>query len=149
MAVREPEPAAVIAGDVAPVLDANRAFYTALESRDAERMDALWSHGEDVACVHPGWHRLDGWEEISRSWRAIFANSRRWRVQPAEERAFVSGEIAVVLCVEVLEVSGGSGTPARMQATNVFRREEGVWRMVHHHASAMPEPGEEEEEPVN
>ncbi len=149
MPVREPEAAAVTSEDLVPVLAANRAFYAALESRDAARMETLWSHGEDVACVHPGWHRLDGWNEVERSWRAIFGNSRPWRVRPAEERAFLSGDLAVVLCVEVLEVSGAASAPARMQAANVFRRENGVWRMVHHHASPMPEPGEEEEEPVN
>lgn len=135
--------------DPSGALAANRAFYSALEERDAERMEALWSHGEDVACIHPGWHRLDGWEEVGRSWRAIFANSRPWRVHAEDERAFVSGEIAVVLCVEVLEASGASGEPARMQATNVFRLEEGGWRIVHHHASAMADAGAEEEEPVN
>lgn len=141
-------------GEVSPegasaVLEANRSFYAALEARDAARMEALWSHAGDVACVHPGWHRLDGWEEISRSWRAIFANSRAWKVHPEEERAFVSTDVAVVLCVEILEASGAAGEPARMQATNVFRREDGGWRMVHHHASAMPEAGEQEEETIN
>ena len=135
--------------DPSPVLAANRAFYAALESRDAAGMEAVWSHDDDVACVHPGWHRLEGWEEVSRSWHAIFANSRPWKVRPEEERAFVSGTVAVVLCVEVLEASGTSGEPARMQATNVFRRENGDWRIVHHHASPMPEAGEPEEETVN
>ncbi|HET9795047.1 MAG TPA: nuclear transport factor 2 family protein [Thermoanaerobaculia bacterium] len=54
-----------------------------------------------------------------------------------------------MLCVEILEASGAVGEPARMQATNVFRREDGGWRMVHHHASAMPEAGEQEEETIN
>ena len=40
--------------------------------------------------------------------------------------------------------------PARMQATNVFVREEGEWKMIHHHASASPDDsGEEEDEQVN
>ncbi|HKB71849.1 MAG TPA: nuclear transport factor 2 family protein [Thermoanaerobaculia bacterium] len=135
--------------DASGVIAANGEFYAALDSRDGARMEALWSHAEDVACIHPGWHRLDGWEDVSQSWRAIFANSRPWKVRAEEEHVFVSGEIAVVLCVEVLEASGASGEPARMQATNVFRLEEGAWRIVHHHASPMPEAGEEEEEPVN
>jgi uncharacterized protein (TIGR02246 family) len=149
MSTRERAPGTVSAEDAAAVLEANRAFYAALETRDAARMEALWSHGDDVACVHPGWHRLDGWEEILRSWRAIFANSRAWKVRPEEDRAFVSDDVAVVLCIEVLEASGAAGDPARMQATNVFRRENGEWRMVHHHASAVPEAGEQEEETIN
>jgi len=39
---------------------------------------------------------------------------------------------------------------ARMQATNVFLRRGGAWRMVHHHASASPSGDDEsEEETVN
>ena len=129
-----------------PVLEANRAFYGALERRDYSAMEDLWSHREDVACTHPGWHRLDGWTEVSRSWQAIFSNSRAWRVHPESERVFVSGEIAVVLCVEVLEAVGGQGDPARMQATNVFRDEGDGWRLIHHHASPMPEAGQDDEE---
>jgi ketosteroid isomerase-like protein len=132
--------------DAAPLLEANRAFYAALERRDPAEMEERWSHGEDVTCTHPGWHRLDGWEDVSRSWQAIFANSRAWRVHAEEEHAFVSGELGVVLCIEILQPVGGHGDPARMQATNVFRNEGGRWLIVHHHASPMPEAGEDEEE---
>ena len=130
----------------APALAANRAFYAALESRDPEAMATVWSHGGDVSCIHPGWHRLEGWDEISRSWRAIFASSRPWKVSVESERTFGSGAIAVVVCVEVLEAPGAAGEPARMQATNVFRAEENGWRMVHHHASPMADPGRDAED---
>jgi ketosteroid isomerase-like protein len=109
-------------------------------------MEEQWSHADDVTCTHPGWHRLDGWEDVSRSWEAIFANSRAWKVHPEEEHAFLSGDLGVVLCIEILQPVGGHGDPARMQATNVFRREEGRWRIVHHHASPMPEVGDDDEE---
>jgi ketosteroid isomerase-like protein len=130
----------------AALLEANRAFYAALESRDPSEMEAQWSHGDDVTCTHPGWHRLDGWEDVSRSWEAIFANSRAWKVHAEEEHEFLSGELGVVLCIEILQPVGGHGDPARMQATNVFRREEGRWRIVHHHASPIPEVGDDDEE---
>ena len=136
--------------EIARVLEANREFYAALERRNFGEMETCWSHGDDVACTHPGWHRLDGWEEVSRSWQAIFANSRPWRVRCEGERAIVDGELAVVFCLENLEAIGAQGDPARMQATNVFRRENETWKMVHHHASPMPEvEASEEEDTVN
>lgn len=134
------------AGDAAEVLAANRAFYAALEARDPEGMQTLWSHGDDVACTHPGWRRLDGPEEVARSWQAIFADSRAWRVHAEDERAFVAGGIGVVVCVEVLRPASGHADPARMQATNVYRREGESWKMVHHHASPMPEIEESAED---
>lgn len=132
--------------DEAAALEANRAFYEAMESRDFSAMERCWSHEDEVACIHPGWHRLEGWSEVARSWVAIFANSRPWRATAEDPRVSLSGDLAVVVCVERLETVGGEGEPARMQATNVFRRADGSWRMIHHHSSPMPELGSQEEE---
>lgn len=136
--------------DRADVLEANRAFYDALERRSLPDMESCWSHTEDVSCIHPGWHRLDGWIDVARSWQAIFSNSRAWKVAEEEVRVVASPELSAVYCVERLESVGGQGEPARMQATNIFRKEEGAWKLVHHHASPMPElEAPEEEESVN
>jgi ketosteroid isomerase-like protein len=136
--------------EVSRLLEANRSFYSALERRNFGEMEECWSHADDVACTHPGWHRLDGWDEVSRSWQAIFTNSRPWRVRCEGERAIVDGALAVVFCTENLEAIGGQGEPARMQATNVYRKENDAWKMVHHHASPMPEvEADEEEDTVN
>jgi ketosteroid isomerase-like protein len=133
------------------VSTANLAFYRALGARDLARMDTVWLHEDRVTCVHPGWHRLDGWSEVRRSWENIFANSRPWTVACEDVRVVIAGEIAWVLCVEVLRPFGLSGedAAARMQATNVFVRQDGVWRMAHHHASASPSAEEDEEETIN
>lgn len=129
---------------------ANHAFYRALGARDLHQMDEIWAVDDDVSCIHPGWHRLDGHDEVSRSWRAIFANSRPWRVSSENVRIFVAGSLAFVVCVEKLETIGGEGEPARMQATNVFRKAAGEWKMLHHHATPMPDvAADDEEEPVN
>ncbi len=132
---------------------ANRAFYEALRARDLAAMEIVWAHGADSTCVHPGWHRLDGWSEIRRAWQSIFANSRPWSVSCEDVRVRRMGDFAVVACVEVILPFGAreSSDAARMQATNVFVREDGAWRMVHHHASPAPGPDADEnsEETVN
>jgi ketosteroid isomerase-like protein len=133
------------------VAAANLAFYRALEARELSAMDLVWSRSEAASCVHPGWHRLDGWQEIRRSWENIFGSSRPWTVSCEDLRIIVRGEIAWVSCVEVIRPFGSTraDAAARMQATNVFMREEGgEWRMLHHHASASPED-ESEEESIN
>src|SRR5215813_312986 len=61
--------------DRAEVEEANQRFYRAFESLDLSEMDAIWAHGDHVACVHPGWRRLHGWEDVRRSWAAIFATN--------------------------------------------------------------------------
>jgi len=116
------------------VLEANTAFYAAFARKDAEAMDALWAREAPVACVHPGWEPLLGREAVLDSWRRILLGGGA----PPEircERAsvHVQGDWAWVVCVEVLP--GGV-----LAATNLFVREEGRWRMVHHHASPMAPP---------
>ncbi len=133
------------------VAAANLAFYRALEARELANMERVWVQEESVSCVHPGWHRLDGWPEIRRSWENIFANSRPWTVTCEDVRIWVSGDLAWVTCVEVITPFGGDEEvdAARMQATNVFGHVNGEWRMLHHHASASPNEGAEADEPVN
>ena len=89
------------------VADANLAFYRALEARDLETMARVWYHDESVSCVHPGWHRLDGWDEVERSWENIFTNSRPWAVSCEDIRIALAGDLAWVTCVEVIVPFGG------------------------------------------
>ena len=133
------------------VAAANLAFYRALEARSLSAIDLVWSHAATVSCTHPGWHRLDGWREIRRSWENIFESSRAWTVMCEDVRIGISGEIAWVSCVEVIRPFGSTRTDAaaRMQATNLFAREDGEWKMIHHHASASPDDEETEDETVN
>jgi ketosteroid isomerase-like protein len=133
------------------VAAANLAFYRALEARDLSAMDQVWLHDESVGCVHPGWHRLNGWSEVRRSWENIFANARRWTVTCEDVRIHVLENVAWVTCVELLTLSGADADddPARMQATNIFARRDGVWRLVHHHASTFATETAEVDEPVN
>src|SRR5262249_33640015 len=49
--------------DETAVAAANLAFYRALEARDLSAMELVWLHEEAASCIHPGWHRLDGWSE--------------------------------------------------------------------------------------
>ncbi len=124
----------------ARVLFANDAFYAAFAGRDPDAMDAVWSEREPVLCVHPGWPPLDGRDEVLSSWRRILSGPSPPKIRCVGPSArLLTDELAVVLCFEVLE----QGTLA---ASNLFRLENGVWRMVHHHASpAQLPPGLEDE----
>ncbi|HSM93526.1 MAG TPA: nuclear transport factor 2 family protein [Anaeromyxobacteraceae bacterium] len=112
------------------VLEANEAFYRSFAARDADAMDALWARRAPVACIHPGWDTLDGRAEVVGSFRAILTSGGAPQVRCSAASAHVVGEVAFVTCHELI-------AGARLVATNVFAREDGAWRMVHHHASPM------------
>lgn len=112
------------------VLAANEAFYEAFAQRDAAAMEAMWSSRSDIACVHPGWEALIGRREVLSSWRAILSSPEAPDVECAGAIAHVLGEVAYVVCNEVLH-------NAELCATNVFVREAGRWKLVHHHAGPV------------
>ena len=129
------------------VREANDRFYRAFESLDLAEMDAVWAHRDDVACVHPGWQRLHGWDDVRRSWAAIFQSTSEMRFTITDARVEVRGDLGLVHCTEniISDTRGGPSITAIL-ATNVYERGPGGWRIVHHHAShilAPRDPGPE------
>ena len=124
--------------DEAAVLAANAAFYAAFESLSIEDMDAVWAHEEPVLCVHPGWPLLSTREQVMESWRRIFENASLMRFDITGAQVVVEGDTAWVSCTENLtQVLDGRVVEAKIQATNLFRRRLGEWRVAHHHGSAV------------
>ena len=120
------------------VLQANDRFYDAFAKRDADAMDALWARTHPVACIHPGWSVLRGRARVLASWRGILGNPDAPKVRISDASVHRIGEVAFVICYEHVE-------GARLLATNIFAREDGDWRMVHHQAGpasggGAPEP---------
>ncbi len=114
----------------ASVIAANRAFYRAFGARDIAAIDRLWSRERPVACIHPGWDALTDRATVIRSWRQIIESPSAPHIVCRNEKASVLGEIAFVVCHEVL-------SEGILAATNIFARDEGAWKMVHHQASPL------------
>ena len=124
------------------VYEANERFYRALEQADLELMSAIWLHSDWVKCVHPGWDLIIGWERVRESWRQIFEGNTGMRVAATDVEIKIEGDFALVSCYEMLAIflnDARAPVSARTTATNLFQRVEAEWRMVHHHASQVPD----------
>jgi len=126
--------------DEKAVLDANDAFYAAFAAREPEVMDRLWAKRAPVACVHPGWSPLRGRDEVVASWHGILSGGGAPPISCSRATAHLLGDAAYVICIE--HVPGGL-----LVATNTFVREDGEWRLVHHHAGPLMRPIEEPDAP--
>ena len=127
--------------DRAEVEEANQRFYRAFESLDLSEMDAIWAHGDHVACVHPGWRRLHGWEDVRRSWAAIFQSTSEMRFTITDVRIELRGDLGWVHCTEnIISEARGNLSITAILATNVFERSGARWLLVHHHASHILAP---------
>jgi len=112
------------------VLAANLEFYRAFATRDLQAMDALWARQAPVACIHPGWPALADRDAIIESWRGILSSPESPRIVCYDERVFLYGDTALVVCEE--ELDGGT-----LVASNLFVREAEGWRIAHHQAGQL------------
>jgi ketosteroid isomerase-like protein len=106
---------------------ANSAFYAAFRKADLAAMIALWSEAFPISCIHPGWPLLDQREAVLESWRGILGGGGEPAIEFRRSAVQVAGEAGYVLGYEALD-----GHLAA--AINLFRREQGTWRLVHHQA---------------
>ena len=111
-------------------------FYDAFSNQDLKMMENLWSHSDDICCVHPGMESLQGYDSVIESWEQIFAGFSRvgdddnneFNIEPSRVTIDICGQTAICKCVE--KVNGG-----KLEALNLYRREDGKWRMTMHMAS--------------
>ena len=113
------------------VLAANEAFYRAFDEGDCEAMRGLWAERAPVLCVHPGAGALVGREAVLASWDAILGAAGRPAILCLRPVALCHEGFALVNCRERLAAG-------ELVATNAFALEDGLWRMVLHHAGPAP-----------
>jgi len=112
------------------VLAVNLEFYRTFAARDFEAMEALWAVRAPVGCIHPGWPALAERGAIMRSWEGILSNPAAPQIVCFDERVFVYGDTALVICEEELDGS-------TLAASNFFVREDGEWKLAHHQAGQI------------
>lgn len=123
-----PPAAPVDVSDEAGILAANSAFYSAFADGDFAAMDTLWARKAPIACIHPGWPPMQGREKVISAWRGILQNPPLPAIRPLREHVMMLGDVGVVIGLELI----GDVT---LVATNIFVREDGAWKMVHHQAA--------------
>ena len=117
-----------------PFSQANEAFYVAFRNKDLDAMDAVWAKKTKVSVIHPGWNTLVGRDEVMASWHRIIKSGGAPEIHAIQPIVLLREASAVVLCYEKTDGS-------YLTATNVFVLEDGMWRMIHHHAGPAPTAG--------
>ncbi|CAK0823152.1 unnamed protein product, partial [Prorocentrum cordatum] len=125
--------------DEVHVLSANAELYSAFSARDIDRIKALWLQASYVQCIHPYDQQkpASGYSEVCGSWRRLFDQGRLQRsvVSAENVRVNVRGATATVSCVEQVSSRKARRPQNKMLATNVFRKVQGRWLLIHRHVS--------------
>jgi SnoaL-like domain len=111
---------------------AEAVFYETFTRCDPDVMASIWAD-EYVVCVHPGSRAIVDFDAIIRSWANIFSNADRTEIKYTVLNRVVSNELAVHVVAE--EMPGPVNTV--VLATNVYRKLDGSWFMLEHHASLV------------
>ena len=100
-------------------------FYAALNrmaNGDAGAFADVWSHGASVTTMHPIGGREVGWDAVRRS------------IKLNDQYIQVAGDMAYELGIERGQVTmAGQSVSFDDRVTNIYRRESGAWKIVHHH----------------
>ena len=122
------------------VLDTNENFYQAFNRGDLNLMKSVWAQNDSVACIHPGWEVLRGFDVIIQSWEKIFVGSENLEIKLSEIKVSGDGGMIWVSCQENLFAMSMSGVQvSKVHATNLFEKVRDQWKMVLHHASSVPQ----------
>ena len=120
------------------IRQASEQFYAALNrtiNGDSGSMMEVWSHGSDVTALHPLGGRETGWREVRASWEQVAQEFSDGQVS-LEELVVVplAADVAYTLGTEHGQAKlGDERVGIDWRVTNIYRREEGEWKMVHHH----------------
>ncbi len=114
-------------------------FYSALSRMDVTQLPEIWSHSETVTTMHPMGGEQVGWEAVRESFEQAAGAMTDVHVEIADQTIQAGDDMAYEVGVE-----RGHGTVAgesisiEHRVTNVYRREGGQWKLVHHHTDLSP-----------
>jgi len=109
---------------------------------DAGPMAAVWSHADDVTYMGPDAAIRVGWDQVRASWQAQAAMRLGGEVRPEATRVTLDRDLAATHGY----VRGhnfdaqGARLEVAIRETNLFRKEDGAWKMVVCHSDLLPFP---------
>ncbi len=125
------------------VREASTRFYSALNGMldgDTDSLANVWSHGAEVTTMHPIGGRESGWDEVRGSFEQVGKVASGGHVELRDRSVHVLGDAAYEIGVESGQATmAGERVTIEQRVTNIYRREPGGWKMVHHHTDISPE----------
>ena len=117
-------------------------FYSAINrmlNGDAAPLADIWSHSASVTTMHPLGGLQVGWDRVRQSFEQVAGIATGGQATLADQNIQVGGDMAYELGVEHAQGKfAGQQVAMENRVTNIYRREAGGWKMVHHHTDVSP-----------
>jgi ketosteroid isomerase-like protein len=116
----------------------------AMHNGDSGPMAEFWSRRDPVTLLGAAATLPVGWTSVTEGQRLVaskFSNGAPLQFELIA--ADVEGDLGYTIGYERSSVSvdGGPARPALLRATQIYRREDGEWKLVHRHADPAPGMG--------
>jgi ketosteroid isomerase-like protein len=124
------------------VRQASAQFYAALNRMadgDASAMREIWVDGADATALHPIGGRNEGSEQVLAAFAQVASMASGGHVRLTDQLIQVGDDLAYEVGIEEGDVTlAGEQMTIDHRVTNIYRYEDGRWKMIHHHTDAAP-----------
>ncbi len=124
-----------MASDFADVLKRENQAEWAFYQSDPEAYKALWSHGDDVTLFAAVGASKIGWAEVSKTFDSVSARFKDGVVTLDYEVVYEGTDVAYTVGYEhgKVHLDGGPVQEIEIRVTQIYRRQNGDWKLVHRH----------------
>ncbi len=114
-------------------------FYDAFNSAlngDLGPLSAVWSHRADVSNLTVDGGRATGWNDVHTDFQNLVRQYPGGQIAPQDILIVADGDMGFSVVTETGQLRSADGPMIKFnqRATNIFRREDGKWKLIHHHA---------------
>jgi ketosteroid isomerase-like protein len=124
------------------VRTASNQFYAALNKMvkgSAQSLSDIWSHNSEVTTMHPIGGRQVGWKDVWATWDQTAQVASEGHVELRDQLIRVVGDMAYEIGVEKAGITiAGQKVTDQVRVTNIYQKEGGKWKIVHHHSDLSP-----------
>src|SRR5687767_12729309 len=124
------------------VRNASKQFYAGLNrmaNGDAASLADIWSHNAAVTVMHPIGGRQVGWEAVKASFDQVAQLASDGKIELKDQLIHLAGDLAYEVGIEQGQATlAGQPVTLEYRVTNIYQREAGVWKMIHHHTDTSP-----------
>jgi ketosteroid isomerase-like protein len=112
---------------------------TALHNGDARPRFSTWSHRDPVTLFGAVMNK-SGWGEIGPAFEWLATRFSDGTYECEVIAAGASGDLGYIVGIEhsTASIAGAPPEAYELRVTQIFRREEGQWKVVHRHADPVP-----------
>jgi ketosteroid isomerase-like protein len=124
----------------ADMLSREQSAEAAIYQGDPGPFNALWSRGDEVSLFGAFGPCKKGWHQVRKTVDWVASRYRDGVVTAEYEVVHEGADLAYTVGYDIGDVTldGTPMTRQRLRVTQIYRREDGMWHLVHRHGDFAP-----------